>query len=336
MPSLGTIRRKALKVARNPSMIVRFVRERLATRLGDYRRGRVLRPHQRTLLQALEGTSAVRLDTAGPVELHILCGRANLPDALAMLKSFYLQTGKSYPLVVHEDGSFGDAERAQLAEHFPGTRIIDRARADAEIIPLLESAGLSECAELRRRHIMTLKLFDLQHYARGKRVLYVDTDILFFERPDALLEALESSDEAWRDRYNEDVRSCYAWSPEQIEAETGIRILPRVNAGMMAVRIGTPDWARYERWLRIPGRTFYSEQTLWAMHLSAAGAQPLPADYDVCFRLAWEGTDWQASLAEKRVGRKVVTEHFCGGLECRVLFYERFMQRLADPLRAGR
>jgi hypothetical protein len=201
---------------------------------------------------------------------------------------------------------------------------------------MLEAAGLSECAELRRRHVMTLKLFDLQHYARGKRVLYVDTDILFFERPHALLDALHASDDAWRDRYNEDVRSYYSWSPEQIEAETGIRMLSGINAGLMAVRVGTPDWARYERWLRMPERSFYSEQTLWAMHLSAAGAQPLPSEYDVCFRHAWEDMDRDRSLAEKPQGRDVVSEHFCGGLVYRVLFYERFMQQLIGRLETAR
>jgi hypothetical protein len=229
--------------------------------------------------------------------------------------------------VVHEDGTFGDAERTRFAEHFPGARIISRRQADGEITALLDAAGLHRCAAYRREQVYALKLFDLEHYGSGKRVLYADTDILFFTRPAALLDALNAPDDQWIDRYNEDVRSCYTWSSDRVARETGIELLPRVNTGLMALRFGDPDWTSYEAWLAMPERSFFSEQTLRAMQLSAAGAQPLPSEYDVCFRHAWEGRDWNASLAEKRRGRDVVSEHFCGGLECRVLFYERCLER---------
>jgi hypothetical protein len=332
MPSLTVIRRKALKVARDPAMIVRFLRQRIAARVDSYRRMRVLRPHQRTILRALGPTPPVPLETDGPIEVHILCGRATVPDALAMLKSFYGRTGATYPLVVHEDGTFGDVERTRFAEHFPGTRIIPRRQADAEVDGVLGAAGMHRCIAYRHEQIYGLKLFDLEHYGRGKRVLYLDTDILFFTRPDALLDALHAADDRWVDRYNEDIRTCYTWSAERVKDVTGLDLLPRVNSGLLVLRIGTPDWTSYESWLTMPERSFYSEQTLRAMYLSAAGARALPSDYDVCFRHAWQGHDWDASLAEKRLGQEVVSEHFCGNLGSRVLFYERFMQRVVGTL----
>jgi hypothetical protein len=335
VPSFTAIRRKALKVARDPAMIVRFVRQRISARIADRRRTRVLRPHQQAILRALGPTAPVRLDADGPIEVHILCGRATVPDALAMLKSFYGRTGATYPLVVHEDGTFGDTERARFAEHFPGTRVIPRRQADAEVDAELAAAGAHRCITYRHEQIYGLKLFDLEHYARGKRVLYLDTDILFFTRPDALLDALHAPDGHWADRYNEDVKSCYTWSFERVRNDTGIELLPRVNTGLLVLRLGTPDWSCYESWLGMPERSFYSEQTLRAMYLSAAGARPLPGEYDVCFRHAWEGHDWEESLAAKRVGKEVVSEHFCGGIGCRVLFYERFLQRVVGTLSAA-
>jgi hypothetical protein len=335
MPSLDTIRRKALKLARDPSMLVRFVRDRLLVRLANFQRDRTLGPHQRIMLGSLGTIRPTRVDADGPIEVHILCGRATVTDALAMLGSFYDRARVTYPLVIHEDGSFGDVERARFARHFPGARIILRRQADVEVPALLNAAGLHRCAAFRREQIYALKIFDLQHYGRGKRVLYVDTDVLFFTRPDALIDALNAPDDQWVDRYNEDVRNCYTWPAEQVRRETGIELLPRVNSGLLAVRLGAPNWAMYESWLGMPERSFFTEQSLWAIHLSAVGARPLPSEYDVCFRHAWEGTDWNASLAAKRVGREVVTEHFCGGLGCRVLFYERFMQRVAGTLEAA-
>ena len=332
MPSLTTIRRKTLKVARDPAMIMRFLRQRIATRIADYHRMRVLRPYQRALLLALEPTAPVRVATDGPIEVHILCGRATALDALAMLKSFYDQTGATYPLVVHEDGSFGDAERARFAKHFPGARIISRRQADLEVDAVLNAAGLRRCVAYRHEQIYGLKLFDLEHYGRGKRVLYLDTDILFFTRPDALLDALHASDDQWADRYNEDVKSCYTWSVERVKEVTGIDLLSCVNAGFLVLRVGSPDWTSYESWLAMPERSFYSEQTLRAMALSAARARPLPREYDVCFRHAWEGQDWLTCFNERRLGQQVVSEHFCGGLGSRVLFYERFMQRVVGRL----
>lgn len=70
-------------------MLVRFAREQLHRYQAKARWRRMMRQHQIALLKVLDRTSSIDVDDAGPVEVHILCGRDTLVDGIAMLKSFY-------------------------------------------------------------------------------------------------------------------------------------------------------------------------------------------------------------------------------------------------------
>lgn len=99
--------------------------------------------------------------------------------------------------MIHEDRSFRRSEYETMCHHFPGVRVIKRADADATILPMLDAAGFKLSAMERRRNVTTLELFHLQYFAQGKRVLLMDTDILFFQRPDELLRAMASPENEW-------------------------------------------------------------------------------------------------------------------------------------------
>lgn len=177
MSSLRLNGSKVAKVVRDPGMLVRYTQQRLNQHLSKRRWRRMMRPYQARLHAVLDHTPPVEVAHEGEIELHSLCGRDTVVDAIAMLKSFYRYAPQRFPLVIHEDGTFGSQHFEMLRRHFPGLRVIERATADAEIPPMLGAAGLRLSAVERRRNVMTLKLFDLQFSAEGKRVLCTDTDI---------------------------------------------------------------------------------------------------------------------------------------------------------------
>jgi hypothetical protein len=267
----------------------------------------------------------------------MLAGTRTVYEAIGTAKSLYRFLTDRPALVLHDDGTLGADEHLLLARHLPGIRVLDRRTADAEIRPRLQAQGLTRSVALRDTLIFGLKLFDLRYYSRGKTTLYLDSDILFHRRPDALIEAIRERSDRWVHRYNEDVVSSYSWTPEQVRQSVGVDLLPRVNAGFTLVRQDVLPWDFYEECLAspiIPGSEWYVEQTLCAIDFSRLGARALPPDYDVCFRYAYGGGDYEACLRDDGARLPVVTQHYCGGELQRAWYYRDFIDRIAPELRA--
>lgn len=57
-------------------------------------------------------------------------------------------------------------------------------------------------------------------------------------------------------------------------------LLERINAGLLALRLGIIDWDRVEFWLAALSEAHdlndFAEQALWALIRSSIGAAPLP------------------------------------------------------------
>ncbi len=75
----------------------------------------------------------------------------------------------------------------------------------------------------------------------------------------------------------------------------------------------------------MPERSFYDEQSLWALDLVAGRAAALAPEYDVCFRHAWEGLDRGVCERELPPGRPTTSQHFCGGFPYRRMFYDQML-----------
>jgi hypothetical protein len=154
----------------------------------------------------------------------------------------------------------------------------------------------------------------------------VDTDIAFFARPDAILHALARPDAEFVDRFNEDVGAYYSWSADQILDGFGVRYPERpVNAGMVVIHRPALRWDLLEGCFGLPQRTFWDEQTLWAVDFGNGRGEALPPEYDVCFRHAWAGLDRGTCERELPPGRSVLSQHYCGGPVYRRLFYRQLL-----------
>lgn len=280
-------------------------------------------------------TPPVTVEQNGDIGVHTLCGHRGVTEAIAALKSFYRFTQTKYPLIVHEDGSLTAGDVMLVREHFPRARIIPRKAADREVIAYLEANGLTRCAALRKSFTLALKFFDVPFYSAGSRVLYMDSDILFFRRPDALLDALTVADAEWRDRFTSDIATSYSWRIEQLEEIVRQPVHRQVNSGLLLLHRSNFDWRWAEDCLAMPplsGSRHYLEQTLFAVDLSRRGGQSLPLEYDVCFRHTWRD-HYDTWLAHANTGHEVVSQHYCGSARQRSHFYTHFVQHVAPRLR---
>ncbi len=213
-------------------------------------------------------------------ELHVLTSTGDWLNLIWSLKSFYQNSGRRYALCIHDDGSLPVEARRAIAQHFPDGRLIDRPRADAEVLPTL--AQYPRARRFRETNLLAPKLFDFVHYLEGDRMLLFDSDLVFFRCPDALLQRIEDPSYQ-RNSFNEDVANGYTAEVEELDAACGVTLAPRINSGLGLVHRQSirRDWI--ETFLAVPevanGHFWRIEQTLYALCSSKHGVELLPADY---------------------------------------------------------
>jgi len=214
-------------------------------------------------------------------EVHVLTSGKDWLNLLWSLKTFYHYAQVKYRLCIHEDGSLSTTALETLETHFPDARILSRERMDSVTASALKT--LPRSLAFRQTNNLSLKVFDVVLSAESDRILLLDSDLLFFERPEFLIEQASSLslDRCW---FNADIESAYNVEPDDALRESGIRLVPRLNTGLALFRrdVLRLDW--FEEFLTLPGilgHFWRIEQTLLALAGSRAGASVLPPEYDV-------------------------------------------------------
>ena len=207
--------------------------------------------------------------------------------ALAAAKSLMLVTDDPIQWVLHDDGTLSAADVACLHHHLPGSIIVERGEADARAREKLKRYP-ALLAWRSTGQVMPLKLLDVAFWARASRLLYVDSDVLFFREPSLLLREARAA--SGPGLFNRDLDSVYPVTPDAVRARFGFELLPRINAGLYVLDRAVVDLEKLESWLADP---FFDgirdvpimDQMLHAMLACASetGAGYLPDTYDMLF-----------------------------------------------------
>jgi len=232
-------------------------------------------------------TAPVPCPEDSPLEVHsMVCARDWLNGVWA-LKSFRAAAEQPFRLVIFQDGSLLPEDLELLRRHFPGvviprldsvaSLVEDRLKSLAPTVVKLRMSG--KCFILR-------KVMDSWVSARQRWVLKIDPDVLFFRRPDELLNAEATlagryaAFNAHRPRSHRD--GVYCLDPDALQAQFGIDLPAEFNDGLGVVDTSLADWAFVERIFQaLPLREdllFMAAQTVEAIFCRRQGYVPLPAD----------------------------------------------------------
>lgn len=138
-------------------------------------------------------------------EVHSLLGTKHLGMCLWAIKSFLHSTGRQFKIVLHDDGSLTPLDLAVIEQHLPGAVVFQRRVADQLIAPIIAPYSNIEAyrfgrfgrtREGLRRSLFSLKLFDFNLLTNAKKILVLDTDVLFFQRPDELLDWIDGKSDS--------------------------------------------------------------------------------------------------------------------------------------------
>jgi hypothetical protein len=217
-----------------------------------------------TQLPALAAPSA----GAVPVTIHVLSGRRFWYQTVFCLWTFAHTAQRPLAPVILDDGSLTPEFAEPLRRLFPAARIIP----ESEILARLDvHLPVSHFPSLRARRLefpLLKKLLDPHVGLTGWRLL-IDSDLLFFREPDALL--------TWHDNptkplHAEDLDNAYGYPLSLLAELAGQPVAERINTGMLGLQSETIDWERMEFWCRTllerNGPQYYQEQALVALLLA--------------------------------------------------------------------
>ena len=253
----------------------------------------------------------------GEIPIHVLTGRDDWLLACWMLASWFHQTGCNWTVLIHDDGHLPAEGAAALERIAPGSRRIPAEEADDAVMVAL--AGHPACQSYRLAHPLARKIFDIPALTPGRRFIILDSDLLFFRQPEAILRwCATGGDECW---FNEDVSEVFPIPLEEAREALGIDIWPRVNSGLCLLNRDAIDLALCERALRdtrlLAGHIWLVEQSLFAICASKWGQGGLlPPEYEVSLK--------------KKARPDAVARHYVGAVRQR--FYGDGIARVKSQL----
>ena len=123
----------------------------------------------------------------GRPEIHSLVCHRHVYNYILAIKSF-LRFYNDVTIVVHDDGSLTKKDKDTIKKHIRNINIIDRGYADVKINKILDQ--YPNCRRYRDAFVNALQLFDYTLLCESNKIVSLDSDILFFKKPDTLIDWL--------------------------------------------------------------------------------------------------------------------------------------------------
>ncbi len=212
-----------------------------------------------------------------PLAVHFLTGSRYWEQTVFCAWSLAHTTGRPIRGVVLDDGTLTAAQFESIARVCAGATLITNREIEARLDQALPESSYPTLRQRRRLQPVIRKILDPHAGLSGWKLL-LDSDLLFFRRPNLLLE--------WfRDPFPlcaTDIQNAYGYPLELLEELAGRPVRERINSGILGLRSEDFDWDRLEWWCRTliekGGTQYFQEQALVALFLagrSDAKAAPI-------------------------------------------------------------
>ena len=227
-------------------------------------------------------TEPIETDENSDLEVHILTSRDDHLNALWALKSFYHFSEIRPRLVVHDDGSFDHGHVNIFKRHFTGSRVIDRTDADQEMAFVLNDRPYSRDYRKCSNCVHAIKLFDSFHYSETGKILFLDSDVLFFKKPVRMLNLINDS----TGFYMEDWGYAYTHHLDVLKNQLDVNIISYINTGICHFPSkGMFNKDLVEKYLKLTHdhnypRAYWTEQTALALLISQNQENFCHLDFD--------------------------------------------------------
>jgi hypothetical protein len=173
------------------------------------------------------------------LEIHTLICNRDVLLAINNFKSLQrFDEFKNVPVYLHDDGSLTKSD-ISLLDNIKNVILIDRKEADKEIEQYIKNYPNCMSYRLGKNPINLwhkIKTFDYYYFSKSKKILGLDTDLLFMKKPENIINLINSNTPF----YFPDVQSSYCFN----EPKDEIPVFKSVNTGL--IYIPSPDYYNIE------------------------------------------------------------------------------------------
>lgn len=163
------------------------------------------------------------------LEIRVLTCKRDVEMTLNMVNSLRRYTPfKTIPIYFHNDGSLDDESKTILL-NIENSHLIDRGIADETILECIKN--YPNCKRYRFDNVRIfnntkMKLFDFYFLSNTKNILCIDTDILFLNEPETIINLINTSTPF----YFPDFQNAYSFTKS-----SKVKVLDKVNVGIFYI-----------------------------------------------------------------------------------------------------
>ena len=215
-----------------------------------------------------------------PLELHLLTGKRFWYQTAFCLWTFTRHAGRPLAPVIYDDGTLTAEFCEPIQRLFPKVRFVSQKEIISRLDAHLPTARFPTLRERWQNYPNIRKLTDI-HAGESGWKLVLDSDLLFFQRPQILLDWLK---QPAKPLHAVDCETSYGYPQTAMNKLTGAPVAQLVNVGLTGLNSSNLDWDKLEFWCRTlieKHRTsYYLEQALIAMLVAGQDCAIAPAaDY---------------------------------------------------------
>jgi hypothetical protein len=216
------------------------------------------------------------------VEIMMVSTHKHHVMTILAIKSLFHSANTSFPVTIIDDAYLSDRAKARLRHHLKGVRIIDD---EMYLKAAAKKFGRKSLVFSHSYLPYVRKKAGVVLFSKKKKIIVLDSDVLFFKRPYAVLFWIKSTKDAL---YISDCEDSYSLSQAESLYYFKKKFIHKVNSGLIGVRVGVYKVELLEKVLRLHktlsvGRP-YQLQVFFAVlfaFMKKGQVQKLPAEYVV-------------------------------------------------------
>lgn len=251
---------------------------RLFKRFGGYFNYQKMIAAREQMQAAAAGLSPISSVSDG-LPLYFLTGKNYFHQTLFCIRSLVITTETKFRLILVDDGSFDIKLINQITKQLPGADIFTREDIEQNLKRVIPVEIYPYLHHKRMVYPHIKKLTDIHSTPGGGWKLVLDSDMLFWRKPQEMLEWLANPQDPL---HMIDCDESYGYSKKLMQELSGKKIKPLVNVGAVGLKSDNINWAELENWTvaleKKEGTSYYLEQALTAMLIGEQITTVLPAD----------------------------------------------------------
>lgn len=197
------------------------------------------------LLKRVEPIESLKSSEA-EVEIVSLVSHRDLPLYLTAIKTLFYFSRRKFLVTVFEDGTFTPDDIKILKSFIRGVRFVSVPEAENKLKKILR--GKKYCQKFRREVLMTKKIIDLVFLSLKKRILMLDSDLIFFQRPKEITQWIEKNNGS--SIFMSDYRDAYIVSKAEAKYCFGLGLVSKLNSGLIGFNTKIVTLNFVERFLK--------------------------------------------------------------------------------------